>query len=449
MISSSLSADINKEFRKYKGLGELTTPNGKKYIGQFECAQLSDGLIRGVFTCDGSSDLGIEISKEFEGVVSGKFRLEGSSSPQESISAEVFINGLSHGDVLTVKFHGLSLTRICKSKLKPSKFHFGITNFQFGRCVFSNSNVKIGFIKIRGYGSILDSLKINGGVRATSMAIVELLKECEMKELENMLDDICLLLSFARATDINWIYYDAFSNDGRLLKSYHRDILTKGFRSGDPLIGTFPYPEELSPFLGKCLDNYKTKKRELGLDLAIGYYLEAKSFSTIELKYLAAITALEVLNGRYIGEKSILSKGFFKVLKEKIKGLVDDLSEGALKEEIKSPIKQQFVGVDPVQALINIRTTIIQKIPELNRFSFRHCLGVMFSQLSIPISDDNLKHLIDIRNKIVHSGFSAETPLRYSDYSLLISLLDKTILKILGYDGYYLDRLNKFNRVKI
>jgi hypothetical protein len=427
MTSSSLSAEIKKEFREYKGLGEIITPSGKRYAGKFQIVQLTDGLIKGVFKCDGSSDLGIEISKEFKGLVSGKFRLEGSSSRQEKISAEVFINGLSHGDVLTVKFHGLSLTRISKSKLKPLRLHFGITNFQFDRCVFEDNNVKIGFIKIRGYGSILEALELNGGVLATSMAIVELLKDCEMKDLENLIDDICLLLSFARATEINWIYYDVFSNDGQLLMSYHRDIPTRRFRSGDPLIGIFPSPAELSPYLRKCFDNYRIKKKDLGLDLTIGYYLEAKSFNTLEVKYLSAFTALEVLNSRYIIKRNILPKASFESLKNKVKSLVEELSDAAVFE----------------------KALIIEKVSDLNRFPLRHCLKEMFDQLSITISDENLQRLIQIRNKIIHKGSPEGAHFRYADYSLLISILDKSILKILGYDGYYLDRLNQFNRVKI
>ena len=85
-------------------------------------------------------------------------------------------------------------------------------------------------------------------------------------------------------------------------------------------------------------------------------------------------------------------------------------------------------------------------IPELNRKTFRIILKAMFTDLDVKITGDELSRFINIRNSLVHEA-SFVTKDYWQEYTLLISVLDRIFLKILDYNGVYLDITNKFERV--
>jgi hypothetical protein len=80
---------------------------------------------------------------------------------------------------------------------------------------------------------------------------------------------------------------------------------------------------------------------------------------------------------------------------------------------------------------------------------FRNNLEATLKGLEITASNDDLRRLNDIRNSLAHeASFIANISKAYwPEYTFLLGMLDKIFLKILNYNGTFLDITNKFNRI--
>jgi len=83
-----------------------------------------------------------------------------------------------------------------------------------------------------------------------------------------------------------------------------------------------------------------------------------------------------------------------------------------------------------------------EKVGELNRRNFRAILEAMFAELDITA---DLGKLTDIRNSLVHRA-SFLTKDYWQEYTFLISILDRIFLRILNYDGVFLDIARNFEQ---
>jgi hypothetical protein len=90
---------------------------------------------------------------------------------------------------------------------------------------------------------------------------------------------------------------------------------------------------------------------------------------------------------------------------------------------------------------------MILKINELNRFTFRSILETMLHEYNIVMTDVDLDRFIKIRNSLVHKA-SFLTDNYWDEYCFLLGVLDRIFLKMLNYNGSFLDITNKFARVE-
>jgi hypothetical protein len=92
------------------------------------------------------------------------------------------------------------------------------------------------------------------------------------------------------------------------------------------------------------------------------------------------------------------------------------------------------------------------KIRELNRRSFQSVVERMLEVLDLHVSEGELKLFIRSRNSLVHRGqfycHSADVEDRadyppkerpYEEYEFLIEVLDRLFLRLLGFEGAYVD----------
>ena len=110
------------------------------------------------------------------------------------------------------------------------------------------------------------------------------------------------------------------------------------------------------------------------------------------------------------------------------------------------------------------RDLVYSKIPELKRRSFRDMVEEITSpdHISLPLSDDELELFVRSRNSLVHKGDlycntannrdrvtcpPKQTPA--DEYFFLTNILDRMFLKILGYQGIYIDCSHDFDRVML
>ncbi len=233
--------------------------------------------------------------------------------------------------------------------------------------------------QVQNYKEVMKRLRDRGGVDVTAEVIFEERTDIDYNVQESILENLCLLLSLAKGTIINWVYCTSYDSNNNFLEIFARRAYTTEFQSGFGMIDTRArYKEDLKYFVEKCYDQLKVEKRRMGLDTAISYYLESKRHPAKEIKFLLASIMMETLKSNYK----------------------------------------------------NIRRLA-------KRMDFRHVLEKLFNEYGIV--DYNLD-FIDLRNVVVHEGLlNISLKDFWEEYQKLIRLADETFMKILRYDGYYIE----------
>ena len=200
-----------------------------------------------------------------------------------------------------------------------------------------------------------------------------------------MINDILTLVSFSVGNYVTWASKAIFKGD-RLVSKKLSGNRTFDYNYGYSVL--FNDREcNLKNFIENAYSNYRVFKEDLGLNAVIRFFVSSKSIrEMLEVKYLIALTSLECLT-------SYLSS-YFKKKEKKV-----DLG------------------------------------------SFKKRLIALFREFSIAYTEDELD-FIKTRNTIIHTGkFPVEkSPLE--EYHKVINLIDRIILKILGYRGRYVNIKN-------
>lgn len=295
-----------------------------------------------------------------------------------------------------------------------------------------DSNIEIH--RISGYDSNVKIIQTQKGIDVTCEARMNISNN-DIEKARKTVDSIFKLLSFARGTKINWIYYDCYNKSGQLIQSVHSNNVNWHY-SHQPVIDPHN-PKDTSNFIQQTYQNYLNNNQSWGLDIAVEAYLDAKRETAyLDTRALSAAILLEFFKDRYATnsqEGNIITEREFKK-KRKV---------------IKSALEQCFGDIISVNG--NEMKEIIVKIPELNRKSFKSILCNMFNRIGLTINDEDLNKIIKIRNSLVHTGKFAKIPdfTPAEQYFFLISILDKIMLKILSYDGPMLDITRSFQRIDI
>lgn len=222
-------------------------------------------------------------------------------------------------------------------------------------------------------------------------------------------------------------------DDYKLKKLIMLDIKTKAPSLGQPLIRDW---EDIYKFISTTLPKYTDDlRKEFDLNIAFEWYLESLSFGVLQSDYLKAFTVLELLKDRYnkkIDNEYIILEDVFKQylpeLKEKIK-------EVLIKKEVKE----------------NYRGEIYRNLRCINRPSFLTSLEKFFEKYPTPYDDlsFDFKTLKDMWDQITHTGIQErESKELFEAYEKLICLIQRIFLALLGYDGYFLDRNDRYKRKK-
>jgi hypothetical protein len=182
----------------------------------------------------------------------------------------------------------------------------------------------------------------------------------------------------------NWIYYDCCDSLGEKILSYHKNSIVWRY-AGLALIDPGNL-NETTTFLEQAYPLYISLKNKYGLENGIEAYLDAKREGVyLETRALVASVLLEFLSDKYVNK------------------------DGKFKKNLESMLKG----------------------------------------LGILTSNADLVRLKDIRNSLAHTasfiGNISEEHIQ--DYNFLIGMLDRIFLKILNYNGTFLDITNKFKRI--
>ncbi|MBM4466763.1 MAG: hypothetical protein FJ014_14635 [Chloroflexi bacterium] len=429
-----------KSLREYKGIGTLITPCGTQYEGGFECAQLADGRIFGKFyfkdlvqnlpmldpegrflhyTLKGVTIQGWDVWSDTLYIVKRTYADRGAEIVFHAVNMEITLFELSSED----NNSSIYLAR------------FGLVNLKFDgdRIDLDVNGYKISVNRVDGYEKIIESLKTYGGIEVTCEAFVKLKSDEVTEHLLSTIQDVCVLLSLASGTRVNWVYYDVLIAPNLPARSYlFGDAITLPFSTCRLILSL---SNKLAQFVNQTFDAYKAKKDGYKLYSVIAMYLTAKiPHLFVGSRILLISQALEAL-------KSLITPDYMLdeiKLDEKLEALV----EGTRQIWLESFPELNESGKKGVLNAITGRN----KVKGLARFSYAHRLKNIVISLELPKEHEKelqkrIERLVKVRDVLTHnaSAYEKAGAEAHHDFARFVNLTDIILLKVLEYKGEYLD----------
>lgn len=438
-----------KIIREYEGTGHLTLFDGQTCNCSVRAVQIADGKIMAECLFTENLDLVRKCLDRNDAIKS----IKGTTSENDEFLIEGQILYTNFNDRTTLSGNTISMVVLAGSIASkkqtnnglPKSVRFGLVNFGFaiGNKFKEYTNggggldileVEFGgqvadIHEIQGYKSIIESVKHQRGIDVTSEAVMSISALDDMDKVIPLIDTLCKLLSLARGTKVNWIYYDCYDILGEKVLSIHKNNIVWQY-AGLALIDP-QNPYDTANFVKQVFPTYLSHKDDCGLDIAIETYLDAKrETGFLDMRALKAVVVLEFLTSRYATRKNIDI-------------ILQDSQFKKVRHNVKSVLAEQFKAMSLSEHTLK---EMELKISELNRLSFRSILETMFAELGIGVTEDELGRFVKIRNSLVHKA-SFVTKEYLNEYTFLIGMLDRIFLKILNYNGVFLDITNKLNRI--
>lgn len=439
---------VGNEIQTYSGQGKLTFADGNHIHCDFECAQLPNARIPCSCFVRNVDTEHFKQTAAALGTFTDAEQLQGQTDEGASLLASQLrhVSSKPHWKVdesyilLSFLAREMEVRRTGRPE-SASLMRFGLTNLEF---LGTNSYVRhradgartwrlelpvdivdqqVIIRPLDDYTERMSTVKTLRAIDVTCEAMVELGHSETQESVVALLDDLCLLLSLAKGCLIQWIYYQLCSESGTVLKTYHRDAVTKPY-SPLPLIPSQP-AEDLSYFVERTFDRFGEQKGWWDLRKTILGYVDARlEQDFLESRGLKLAIVMDYLETRYLsqlGKTTVLREAVFgaqlNTLHERVSGVLRDVFPEATDNEI---------------ALMAKHTQGLKYYP------LRQALREMFGELGLGVSSDELQRFMDNRNKLVHYGEfrSKDYP---QEYRFMIAFVDKVLLAILAYDGYYYD----------
>jgi len=276
---------------------------------------------------------------------------------------------------------------------------------------------------VADYDSVISKLKAQKGISVTCTLLAKPTVHTEFKGVIAKVEELCKLLSLARGTKINWINAQGYTQNDQLCHTILKNSIAWPF-SHYPLIDS-RNPNDTPFFIKKVYPAYLRNRDSYNLDIAIEQYLDAKRETTyLETRGLAAVALVDSLQQLYASENDFV---------EIVKGFTQQ--KHIVRNGMKTLMKSTFpdIQVEELQE-------VLQKIPELNRRSFRTLLKLWTHSLGLLVEDSELKAVTETRNSLAHKMRfkSNEHGEKLLEYFRLMNLIDQVFLKLLDYKGYFI-----------
>jgi len=388
-----------KIIREYEGKGLLTLCDGQTCNCSVRVVQMTSGKI--IANCNFSENLNLVLS--FWDKDNAIKSIKGITKENDEFLLEEHILGTSvsplwNSDESSMELIAGSLRYGKRQSNACTSVRFGITNFEYvgnklreypnggaGDILSLNLGDKIVEIhEIQDHKLIMESIKAKRSVDVTSEAVISVSSIDDLDSVTSLIDILCKLLSLARGTKINWIYYDCFDSLENKVMSFLKNNIVWGY-AAMPLIDS-QNRNETATFIKQIYPSYISLKDKYSLEKGIEVYLDAKREGTyLETRALVAAVLLDFLTRRYLTDP----KGFRNNLEATLKGLEITASNNDLRR------------------LNDIRNSLAHEASFIANISKAY----------------------------------------WPEYTFLLGMLDKIFLKILNYKGIFLDITNKFNRI--
>jgi len=432
-----------KPIAEYCGTGIFTSTNKQTYGCKFVAGQMVNGTT--LLLCDITLQTGQTLSSEnlsdikFFGETEEGWKIwtEKSLSP---------INNLSDwGSSIRLTFYLVNLFIQVPALSEAKTANFKVTNFEFSGPSAHRTNLKlilpelnsVQILQVKSYEEIMRRIQTLKEIDITCEIIVDVASQIPLKKYENLLNELCLIMSAARGTKTQWISYDIRDNQDSLIFRAHYSTITRPYSPLHAIIDrTIFGVDETKYFLehafATVVDNSLLREN---LTVLVNSYVNAKKTDYWELKGLNVVVVFEMLKNYALNNPDmrineyILSTAVFEKLKENLKNTVG-------KTELCAQQRGQ----------------IYQNLNGINRTSFRNIISQFCEQIHLEVEERDFKSLIESRNKLVHEGrfyFDSATPeererfnpysSRAEEYFFLMNFLDKMFLRLFDYRGPYIN----------
>lgn len=325
---------------------------------------------------------------------------------------------------------------------------FGITNFRFDdnsdkTLSLSIKDVKkLTIKKINNYKDVSDILIFTKGIRVTCDVIIEIDSKTKLNDLENIICDLCDLMSIAWGIRIQWICYCAYNSKDEIILYKHVYSVTKPYYFNK--IINMDNTETLKNFLetSYAILSEKSNMLRYGETTAkplINAYLDAKAENDfLEGRGIKLVVVMEMLKKAFLENEPeleyIIKENDFKNLQLELETAFEDVFKQCTNSKSRKLFNNNIKGI--------------------NRRPFRIILQKLCKKINLQVENDYLQSVVDSRNKLVHEGNflceSGDIEEKYRniedypqfqdpehEYYFLMNFVDKCFLKLLGYKGIY------------
>lgn len=443
----------------YRGTGQLTSNSGSIISCEFEAGQLRTGMI--ILLCKLSNVQHLENINSFQGRTFDNYRLSSTDFTMD-VPWSKRIEMIKHPGIKTsAVFIPKAMTvELLQTEKKPLSLRFGLTNLKFMatdkvdnfprrglslQLSDATNSYKVILEPVSDYKERIEKVSKLKSIDVTCEAVLNLYDGQKIEDLTEVIDNLCYILSVARGTKINWVYRGMYSSDDVMLCRLHGRRITKPYTVLSIIDPNNPH--DTKAFVERVYPTYVKKKDAYYLHRgAIDAYLDAKQETDfLEMRGLKMAVAMEMITKHLCRaleiDENILDPGEFRKLESAVKKLI--------KRDFARTWNENKLGL------------VYSKIRELKRRPFRDLIEEIISPegIDLPLSSEELKLFVKCRNALVHHGdFYCNVandddrkkclpkPAAIDEYFFVTNILDRMFLKMLGYQGAYIDCSHNFSR---
>ncbi|MBC8526216.1 MAG: hypothetical protein H8D22_04995 [Candidatus Cloacimonetes bacterium] len=443
----------------YKGKGVLTLKDGGIFKCKFETGQLRNGIV--LLLCDFLAPfpnlLCISSVERFEGITSEGFQVLADNKITSVNYLPDIPNDRSEGTWAAFYVRELSVQMAKDTKVKS--IHFGITNFMFTgtepsrldnfSCLILPLNLKctsdamkLCIIPVRGYNCIMKRVQTLKSIDVTCEVVCYNTGNGIAEDLREVVDNLCYLLSVTRGTKIQWIYCDLYSSTGKLISRRHFSNVTKPYSPSAIIDPRADGRYDTKAFLESTYDTFVEKIKPYKLKQGtIDAYLDAKAENDfLQMRGVKLAVAIEMLKAVFLELPNHIANEYI-------------FTEEYFNKNLFKPLKKALSNVFKSKNIeSSSRKAMYKKIKELNRISFGDLLRIILDDIHLKVDEKDINLFKKCRDKLVHTGGfyydrakpeerknTKPLPSRLHGYFFLVNFLDKVYLKLLGYNGPYID----------
>jgi hypothetical protein len=246
------------------------------------------------------------------------------------------------------------------------------------------------------------------------------------------------VLSVAKGTRVQWIYRHLADENWHALSTQHIGRIVANYSVAQVIGSATDDGPTMQHFIETAYPAYVTKRRPYELDRGVlDAYLDAKADSDfLNMKALKLVITMEMLAHAHL--RATHAEEFEMILSP------SELQacRAALKAAVKEVLRSNSVDASRAGRIGN-------RVTELSRRPFDEILERLFSGLGLEITREDREAFASCRNSLAHDGqfWSSETPPdprchfrnQWEEYFFLESMANRAMLRLLDYNGPYLD----------